>query len=263
MLHLIACFSTLAHVNLRTEKVGRDKTRPAADLKFVTDIPNTQLEEIEPGLLQALYRGKDEGGHQGDLMANPEALTTPRFPKAKPFQPNEDWPGYALDLSHGSFDAKAIELDKVTLKGISLTAKNGGTVELSFSLGCHPEPADIAILYDLMGQDVEIELAPPSLEALRQLRESAKKGAAAAQPDPDDEDEEEDEDQGPPSDAAVGRAFPDAIDARGDTPPSVRKTQARAAGGSKAPAKPKGKAKPAAKKPTPRRKPSTASAHVH
>lgn len=255
MLHLSEALATLAHVNLRTEKVGRDNVRPAADLKFKVDIPNTQLDQLEVGLLQALYKSPNEGGHQGDLMVAPETMTTPRFPKSKPFQFTEDWPGYFLELTSGQFDAKNVELDKITLKGITVTPKNGGTVELSFSLGCHPEEGDVAVLYSLMGTEVEITLAPPSLEDLKALRESAKKTAAAGgDADPDGD---EDEDADPPGDEAAGRAFPDAIDARGEAPPSVRKAQARAN-------KPKGTGKaPKGKAPAKRSRPKPAAAHVH
>jgi hypothetical protein len=229
MLQLETAIATLANVNLRIEKVGKEKTRPAADLKFTVNIPNTQLDQISPGLLASLYRRTDEQGHQADLAAGPDAMTTLRHPKAKPWQSTEDWPGYFAQLHAGEFDLKDVELDKVTLKSITCDAKTGGTVELSFSIGCHPTPADVAVLYELMGQDVDLSLNPPALGDLEKLRAEAKKGGnGAAGPDHDDEGEEEDD--APPTDAQAGRAFPDAIDARGDNPPSARRGRGKAAG---------------------------------
>ena len=56
MLQLETALATLANVNLRTEKVGKDNVRPAADLKFTVNIPNTQLDQISAGLLASLYK---------------------------------------------------------------------------------------------------------------------------------------------------------------------------------------------------------------
>jgi len=241
MLHLEEVIATLVNVNLRTEKMGKDNHRPAADLSFSVDIPSTMLDTIEPGLLKALYRAKDESGHQGDLAAAPEQLTTPRFPKAKPFALTEDWPGYFLDLAHGEWDNKQVSLDKGTLKSISLAPKNGGTVELSFKVGCHPQPEEVAILYELMGSEVDITLAPPSLDDLKKLREDAKKKVEPPPPVVDPAQQQLG------ADAPAGRAFSDAIDGRGDRPPSTKAAAAPAAAAKKAPAK-KAAAKKTARK---------------
>lgn len=227
MLQLDAALATLANVNLRTEKVGKKGSRPAADLKFVANIPNTQLDQISPGLLNSLYRHPKEQGHQGDLTApDPNALTTLRHPRAKPWASTEDWPGYFAQILAGEFDLQDVEIDKGTLKSIVCEAKNGGTVELSFSIGCHPTGADVGVLYELMGKEVKLSLSPPSIGDLEKLRAEAKAGGAAggngADPDGDGDDDAGDDDT-PPSDAQSGRAFPDAIDARGENPPSARR----------------------------------------
>lgn len=238
MFQLDEALAKLTNLNLRTEKVGRDNHRPAADLKFEVDLPNTMLETIEPGLLRALYKGEKEQGHQGDLVAAPEQLTTLRFPKAKPFQLTEDWPGYFAGISAGEFDVKDVELDKLTVKAIAIEAKTGGTVTVSFSAGCHPTPEDVAILYQLMGNEVELTLEPPSLEEMRALREEAKKKTAAqGGTEPIADPNQAALPMG--ADAPAGRAFSDAIDGRGDRPPSTRtpaapKEKAPAKGASKA-----------------------------
>lgn len=228
MLQLETASATLANVNLRTEKVGRDNVRPAADLKFTVNIANTQLEQISAGLLASLYKHPNEKGHQGDLTApDPQAMTTLRHPKAKPWASTEDWPGYFAQVHAGSFDLKDVELDKVTLKSITCEAKNGGTVELSFTLGCHPTGADVGVLYDLMGKEVDLDLNPPAIGDLEKLRaeakDQAKGGNGAGGGTGGDGDDDQDDDDTPPGNEAAGRAFPDAIDARGDKPPSARK----------------------------------------
>lgn len=223
MFELSASLAKLANLNTRTEKVGKDNHRPAADLKFSVDLHNSALDSIHPGLLKSLYKQTDEGGHQGDLVASPDTLTTPRYPKAKPWGSTEDWPGYFLSLSHGEFEAKNVELDKVTLKGITVEAKNGGTVTVSFTCSGYPTGEDVGKLYDLQGHDVELILSAPSLGDLAKLREEAKAKGGNGAADGGGEPDGDDDDDTPPTDAQAGRAFPDAIDARGDTPPSTRK----------------------------------------
>ena len=235
MLQLETALATLANVNLRTEKVGKDKVRPAADLKFVVNIPNTQLDQISAGLLTSLYKHPNEKGHQGDLTApDPNAMTTLRHPKAKPWASTEDWPGYFSQIHAGEFDLKDVELDKVTLKSITCEAKNGGTVELSFSLGCHPTGDDVAVLYELMGKEVELSISPPAIGDLERLRAEQKAQAKSGDGNGEGgaaggEGGEEGDDENPPSDAQSGRAFPDAIDARGDNPPSARRGRGKPA----------------------------------
>lgn len=225
MLNLDTQLATLAHVNLRTEKVGRDKTRPAADLKFTVTLANTVLDDISPGLLFSLYRHPTEKHHQGDLTApDPNAMTTLRHPRAKPWASTEDWPGYFVQVHAGEYDLKDVELDKGVLKSVSVEPKNGGSIEVSFSVGCHPAPADVAILYELMGQEISLSLNPPSLGDLEKLRAEAKKsgasgnGAGGGDPDTGGDGGDGDADDTPPTDAQAGRAFPDAIDGRGDKP---------------------------------------------
>jgi hypothetical protein len=232
MFELSASPATLANLNTRTEKVGKDNHRPAADLKFSVDLHNSALDSIHPGLLKSLYRGNDESGSQGDLVASADTLTTPRYPKAKAWASTEDWPGYFLSVTKGEFDPKQVDLDKVTLKGITVDAKNGGTVTVTFTCSGYPTGEDVGKLYELMGHDVEIVLSAPSLGDLARLREEAKAnkgGNGAGGADGDDDGGEDDADDAPPTDAQAGRAFPDAIDARGDTPPSTRKRRGAAA----------------------------------
>lgn len=217
MLQLANALATLAHINLRVEKVGKEKTRPAADLKFTVNIPNTQLDQISPGLLQSLYLRPNEQGHQADLAAGPDAMTTLRHPKAKPWASTEEWPGYAVQVHAGEFAPTDVELELTTLKSVTCDAKNGGTVEVSFSIGCHPTGADVGALYELMGKEVELTLSPPSIGDLEKLRAEAK-----AKPKADDGDADDD-DSAPP--AGSGRAFPDAIDGRGENPPSARRSK--------------------------------------
>lgn len=232
MLQLETAMATLANVNLRTEKVGKDKVRPAADLKFTVNIHNTQLDQISAGLLASLYKHPNEKGHQGDLTApDPNAMTTLRHPKAKPWASTEDWPGYFSHIHAGEFDLKDVELDKVTLKSITCEAKNGGTVELSFSLGCHPTGEDVGVLYELMGKEVDLTLNPPAIGDLEKLRAEAKaqaKGGEGNGGAAGGEGGEDDDDDTPPTDAQAGRAFPDAIDVRGDKPPSARRGKGKA-----------------------------------
>ena len=125
-----------------------------------------------------------------------------------------------------------MELDKVTLKSITCEAKNGGTVELSFSLGCHPTGEDVGVLYELMGKEDDLTHNPPANGDLEKQRAEAKAQAKGGEGNGGaaggEGGEGEDDDDTPPTDAQAGRAFPDAIDARGDKPPSARRGKGKA-----------------------------------
>jgi hypothetical protein len=211
MLQLAAATALLAHLNIRLENHGKDKKRPAVDLKFTADVPNTMLEDIHPGLLHSLYRREDEKGHQADMTAEPGTLTTPRYPKARPWASTEDWPGYFANLRSGEFDPVRIELDKVTLKGVVVEARNGGTVGLTFTCSAYPTADDVAKLYGLLGQSIEVDVQPPKIGDLQRLRDEAK---AARKAEPEADAGDDDGQSGPISDAQAGRAFPDALDGR-------------------------------------------------
>lgn len=223
MLRLAAAIAVLANLNLRVEKVGKDKTRPAADLKFNVDMHNAILDEIHPGLLLSLYRHPDEKHHQADLTApDPATLTTPRYPRAKPWASLEDWPGYFASIKVGEYDPQGVDLQKCILKSITAEAKNGGTVSLSFTLSAYPSGEEVGKLYDMLGKDVELGMDPPAIGDLDRLRkEQAAEKAAPPAVDPITVAATGDEP--PPGDGQIGRAFKDAIDGRGDKPPSARR----------------------------------------
>lgn len=231
MLKLAAILAGFAHLNVRIEKVGKDKHRPAVDLKFTVDVPNTMLDEIHPGLLNSLYKHPNEQGHQGDLTApDPNSLTTPRYPRAKPWASTEDWPGYFIELRIGEYDKDKVPLDKATLKGISVEAKNGGTAVLTFTCSAYPVAEQVAQLYDMLGHDVEFDLTPPSIGDLERLRKEQAAGAAGngSGGAPDDGPDDDADDQAGDGQQAAGRAFPDALDGRGDKPPSARRGKGKA-----------------------------------
>ena len=229
MLRLAAAIAVLANLNLRVEKVGKDKNRPAADLKFNVDMHNSILDEIHPGLLNSLYKRPDEKGHQADLTApDPATLTTPRYPRAKPWASLEDWPGYFASIKVGEFDQQGVDLQKGILKSITVEAKNGGTVSMSFTVSAYPTGEEVGKLYDMLGKDVALNLDPPAIGDLERLRKEQVADKAAPAPDPITVAASADDP--PPGNDQVGRAFPDAIDARGDKPPSARRG-AKPAGG--------------------------------
>lgn len=224
MLKLDAIVCTLANLNTRAEKVGKKATRPAADVKLHCNIPNTQLEEIETGLLLALYKAANDEGHQSDAFVDPSTLTTRRFPDMKPPSFGEKWPGYFLSIAPpAGYDSESVELDKVTLTITEVKPLDGGTVQIQISLAGNPTREEIGVLYDLMGKEVAATLNPPSLTTLAELRKAAPKA------DTEEEDlQGSEEEQHALPEVSAGRAFPDAIDARGETPPSVRKARAKA-----------------------------------
>ena len=225
MLRFDKATAKLSNLNTRLEKHGRKETKPAADLKLEMQIPAAQLEQISPGLALSLYRAENEEGHQADMMAGTGQLTTLRHPKARPWASTEDLPGYKAALRFGSIDPVEIPVEMATLKSITCEPKTGGTVELSFTLSANPTGDDVGALYEGMGAEFELDLTPPGIELLEKLR-TQPKASDDAGPGEGGEGEGGDDDT-PPS---TGRAFPDAIDARGDSPPSARRKAKAPAG---------------------------------
>ncbi len=153
----------LSHLNVRTEKHGEDDVL-AVDVKLQADVSNKFLDEISPGMRAALYSGD---AAQTDIEA--DHLSTLRFPQLHPLK-------LKVGIVDGKFvlhgKAKAEDRDfECDVKDAVLACKDGGTVELTFSVAVQPTPEQSGDLAALLGQDVRFSLraveqaAQPPLDA--------------------------------------------------------------------------------------------------
>ena len=143
----------IAHLNVREEKHGEEPVL-ALDIKIKADVPNKFLDELSPGLRQALYTA--EGAAQADL--EPDHLTTLRFPQLAPMKWNVGMVDGEIVI-HGSTKAEDLGF-KCQVKEAVLASKEGGTVEITFQAAVLPTPEASGLLAALLGRDVEFSVKP-------------------------------------------------------------------------------------------------------
>jgi len=124
----------LLHMNTRTEKAG-DEDRLACDLKIGITVPNTFLDELCPGLRSAFYaRPADK-----DLLDQEDHRPVLLFPMLAPIEWDRDWTGVRVTLHYGVRDDGDVVLDSATINKLTLTMKDGGSVEARFRVQWHPD----------------------------------------------------------------------------------------------------------------------------
>lgn len=140
----------LSHLNVRTEKHGEDDVL-AVDVKLQADVSNKFLDEVSPGLRQALYASDSA---QPDIEA--DHLATLRFPQLHPLKLKVAITGGEFVL-HG--DSKAADRKfEAAVKDAVLDCKNGGTVTLTFQVAVQPTPEESGNLAALLGEEVKFSL---------------------------------------------------------------------------------------------------------
>lgn len=125
----------LIDVNPRSEKRGAHDLVPAVDLRLQVDTTNGALSQLDPELCEWLYRqGTQETLPGVDAVADMTAL---RFPElGQPLHWAGEGKGYALTFDLGISPDSDIQLHDCKLHKVTLTVKEGGTVQLTFSVSC-------------------------------------------------------------------------------------------------------------------------------
>lgn len=158
MLTLTHQLIKIAHMNIRTEKHGEEDVT-AVDLKLLVDLPNDYLEDLAPGLLEALYH---RDASRPDLL---ERLSMPRFPNlgAIPWNASvEDWE-LTIELYDGLSDyILSVDLDK-----LSFECKQGGTVVFRMRAKLYPSQKDIAAITTWLGKDAKMDLRISSVQEVQ------------------------------------------------------------------------------------------------
>jgi hypothetical protein len=125
----------LLDVNPRSEKRGPHDLVPAVDLRLQVDTTNASLAQLDPDLCDWLYRASTQETLPGlDPVSDRSAL---RFPElAQPLHWNGEATGYDLTFDFGISHESDIQLHGCKLHKLTLTVKEGGTVQLTFSVSC-------------------------------------------------------------------------------------------------------------------------------
>lgn len=142
MFKLSMVSADLVHINLRDEKHGEESV-PCTDLKFVADVPQSFLTQLDPALLEMLYKPEGESpGEQAPLITGDGHMPL-RFPKlprlawaAAPFSAE-----VVLHAPKKKDEYRAVgSVDKLVLE-----PKEGGPVTITFRVSVTgTTPADVA-----------------------------------------------------------------------------------------------------------------------
>jgi hypothetical protein len=152
-----------ANFNPRAEKHG-DDNKMAGDIKVELTTASAVLDTFDKKLRTALFR-KASSGEQQDLIEGGDGLVAVTFPRLTGgFRWDEEFPGYVAEFRSPLGLAKPITLDDVTVRKIAFEPLEGGSVAVSLSLLCHPDPEVAGLLCALIQSDVQITLTAPSAE---------------------------------------------------------------------------------------------------
>jgi hypothetical protein len=150
MLTLTNQRSTIAHLNIRTEKHG-DKDITAVDIKLQVDIPNEFLNDLAPGMLAAFYVDDDR---RPDLLHRPLMLRYPHLGVIRWKEVVENWVlilnGYDQHDGRYTFN---VDANKVHFE-----CKEGGTVSFVMTLSTYPDSEAIVVLSTWLKREISVDL---------------------------------------------------------------------------------------------------------
>lgn len=157
----------LHNVNIRIEKHGADRS-PAADLKLSFQVNSEELDLIEPGLKETLYR-QPKSGDQLHLGATPVSWAVLRHPGLEPVRLKGKFPGYELTLAPdlpGATDGDELPAVDVELKKITVDAHDGGTATVTLTVSFPVTPDEVALSTQFLQEgNLFLTLTPPSVRA--------------------------------------------------------------------------------------------------
>lgn len=142
--------AVIVHLNMREEKHGEEDVL-AVDVKLRADVPNSFLDELAPGLRQALYTKADQADIESDHLA------TVRFPQL----PALFWAGKMEEAAFviGPNKTESLEFSADIAK-VQVAPKDGGTVTVTFTAQILPEPDDVGTLTGWLGNKVKVSVTP-------------------------------------------------------------------------------------------------------
>lgn len=168
----------IINVNSRAETHG-DVKKPAADLKFKTLLPNSELKQFNKTLLDVFYEKTTKG--QTDM----HSLTQLRYPQLKvPVGWEDEVIGGELTVHRGISSKSNIVVKSCIINGFTIEPLEGGSIGVVFTVKFHPENEDqIGKLCMLNGQDVSVSVVSPT------EREQVKQRDLLSPPEKEDEKE--------------------------------------------------------------------------
>ncbi|KKB61523.1 hypothetical protein WM40_22530 [Robbsia andropogonis] len=164
MLTLKQIKAKITSVQPRAEMNGKNKTKPACTIKIEASRSNLILNEFDPQLRGAFYQSGDEAKGQAELIQNEDlgGLTALRFPWFRQdIKHDKQLTGYTTILHTGINDQSWIELEDCNIKDFVFALKEGGSVNVTFNINCHPTEKEQGRIDHLLMSDIEISILPP------------------------------------------------------------------------------------------------------
>ena len=140
-----------------------DDPQPAADLRLFMNLDAAELVMFDPTLRSLLFHKAE---HAASNLAD-QAHDAPdlRFPKLKgPLDWDLEIIGAELTLHRGLGGKSDLTIPSCTVNKFQLDPQQGGRVLVGFRVQAHPSESQSGKLAFLIGEDVEISLAPPEAE---------------------------------------------------------------------------------------------------
>lgn len=163
MLHMQSTVVDMSNVNLRKEKHGKSR-KLGVDITIAIKCSNAILNEIEKGLREAFFR-KAKKDEQMDLVEGSDGFVAVRHPSLTSIPYGDKFPGYELEIAPKDEGAEheSLFLDDVTVKDISWTNIEGGSIDLSFKLQAGVGPEELAAIAEYYThKGVRLTLTPPT-----------------------------------------------------------------------------------------------------
>lgn len=183
----------LAGVNVRSELHGKEHV-PAVDLKIVMNASNTILNQLDPHLLGVLYYCAAPAEQDQETLEGVEPIThlpNLRFPKlGDSLKWTFSGAGYEFTLDFGLGGDSNLVIGGCQVNNIGISAKEGGTVELSFRVQASDvDEHTLGKLAMLVQQEVEIYLLAPTPADVEDLTKPMENPFFDADPVPLDGDD--------------------------------------------------------------------------
>lgn len=152
----------------RMEKHG-DENVLAGTLKLETTMHSSVLDLFDKGFRKLLYR-KPAPGEQAELpLEGGDGLTARKLPHLKPLTWDEDFPSYKIEFQSGLALDEAIKLSDVKVSGFVFEALDGGSCKVRFSANFNQDGRTSGKLCQLIQDDVELTLTPPSRDEQQEM----------------------------------------------------------------------------------------------
>lgn len=180
--------ATLQNVNLRIEKHGKERVL-AADLKIGFQLPSSELDSIEKGLTEMLYRQPTAEGDQLRIEEPATAFTVLKHPSLEPVRLKGKFPGYELTISDPNRQEEPEQAGKggplidgyqplflvdVEVKKITVDGQDGGTALILITASMPVDADEVSECSELLeAGEILLTLTPPSAEKQREMQPPA------------------------------------------------------------------------------------------